>query len=167
AGRSAVGAASHRAARTHSVRHAEIDSRWRLLSGYDDPRAIGSASAESVFAMQTNARTLHGSERAVAPTCTSPSEAAPARRAKPRGEGAHAHELRGAIGGDPRVVHALLRRRLCRRVERPEALQANPTRGGFSAAEPSRVSALADPRRGMRLRAARGRAQPAGLPRGR
>src|SRR5262249_55200901 len=88
AGRSAVGVASHRAARTHSVRHAEIDSRWRLLSGYDDPRAIGSAPAESVFAMQTNARTLHGSKRAVAPTCTSRSKAAPAWRRRSRGEGA-------------------------------------------------------------------------------
>src|SRR5262249_57660994 len=88
AGRSAVGVASHRAARTHSVRHAEIDSRWRLLSGYDDPRAIGSAPAESRFAMQTNARTHHGAKRAVAPTCTSRSEAAPARRRRPRGEGA-------------------------------------------------------------------------------
>src|SRR5262250_1537326 len=64
--------------RTSSVRHAEIDSRGRRLSGYDDPRATGSASAESVFAMQTNARTLHGSKRAVAPTCTCRSEAAPA-----------------------------------------------------------------------------------------
>src|SRR5215471_389476 len=63
-------------ARTNPLgRHAEIDSRGHRLPGYDDPRASGSATAESVFAMQTNARTLHGSKRA-------------AWRRRPRGKGA-------------------------------------------------------------------------------
>src|SRR5262249_60486317 len=63
-------------ARTNPLgRHAEIDSRGHRLPGYDDPRATGSATAESVVAIQTNARTLYGSKRA-------------AWRRRPRGVGA-------------------------------------------------------------------------------